>query len=283
MTTAVPTATLTDTRHSAPPSAEGTLVAASTLITSDIDKLDEDEAAALVKIVRYMTYENCDPSPLKTANKDRTLAIANPALDNPHLPQNGNFRDKTENQIQHTLACALIHHAAAWYHDHGCIGAMVHQLDAPTLMRMCYDEGAFSAWATERLAHETVCDRFPQPMLQGTPGQNQAARSIVYTILSKIPCLRYPLADAIVILFGSLFVIAANTNHHIAALPPSPADDVQACCAIEDVAIRALHFAGQIENDGSNICFTSRVESTLDFPKLLGTYKGYMDDQSKRI
>ena len=120
-------------------------------------------------------------------------------------------------------------------------------------------------------------------MLQGTPGQNQAARSIVYTIRSKIACLRCPLADAIAILFGSLFVTAANTNHHIAALAPSPADDVQACGAIEEVAVRALHFAGQIENDGSNIQFTSRLESTLDIPKLLGMYKGYMDDQSKRI
>ena len=120
-------------------------------------------------------------------------------------------------------------------------------------------------------------------MLQGTPGQNQAARSIVDTIRSKLPSLCCPLADAIITLFGSLFITVVNTNHHIAALAPSPVDNVQACCTIEDVAIRALHFAGQIENDGSNICFTSRVESTLDFPKLLGTYKGYMDDQSKRI
>ena len=120
-------------------------------------------------------------------------------------------------------------------------------------------------------------------MLQGTPGQNQAARSIVYTIRSKLPSLRCPLADAIITLFSSLFVTAANANHYIAALAPSPADDVQACCAIEDVANRALHFAGQIENDGSNIRFTSRVESTLDISKLLETYKGYMDGRSKRI
>ena len=86
MTTAAITATLTDTRPSAPPSAEGTLVAASTPITSDANKLDENEIAALVKVAHYTAYENCDPSPLKTANKDRTLAIANPALDNPHLP-----------------------------------------------------------------------------------------------------------------------------------------------------------------------------------------------------
>ena len=33
----------------------------------------------------------------------------------------------------------------------------------------------------------------------------------------------------------------------------------------------------------NHIRFTTRVESTLDVPKLLGTYKGYMDDHSKRI
>ena len=126
MTTAVPTATLTDTRPSVPPSAECTLVAASTLITSDADKLEENETAALVKVARYTAYESMDPSPLKTANKDRTLATANPVLDNPHLPQNRDFRGKIENQTQHTLACALIYHAAAWCHDHGCIDSMVH-------------------------------------------------------------------------------------------------------------------------------------------------------------
>ena len=146
-----------------------------------------------------------------------------------------------------------------------------------------YDEGAFSAWITERLEHEAVCDRSPQPMLQGTPGQNQAARSIVYTIRSKLSSLRCPLADATITLFGSLFITAANTAHHIAALAPSPADNVQVCCTLGDVAIRVLHFAGQIENGGSHIRFATRVESTLDVPKLFGTYRGYMDDQSKRI
>ena len=88
-------------------------------------------------------------------------------------------------------------------------------------------------------------------MLQSTPSQNQAARSTVYTIRSKYPSLRYPLADAIVDFFGSLFITAENTNHHNAALAPSPADNVQSCRSIEDLAIRALYFAGQIENDGT--------------------------------
>ena len=96
-----------------------------------------------MKVARYTAYENIDPSPLKTANKDRTLATANPALDNPLLPQNRDFRGKTENQTQHTLVCALIYHATAWYHDHGCIDSVVHQLDVPTLMRLCYDERGF--------------------------------------------------------------------------------------------------------------------------------------------
>ena len=113
--------TLAGTSTSAPPSAEGTLAAASTLTTSNADKLEESETAALMKVARYTAYENIDPSPLKTANKDRTLATANPALDNPLLPQNRDFRGKTENQTQHTLVCALIYHATAWYHDHGCI------------------------------------------------------------------------------------------------------------------------------------------------------------------
>ena len=105
---------------------------------------------------------------------------------------------------------------------------------------------------------------------------------MVYTIRCKIPT-RCPLADAIATLLNSLFVTAANTNHHFAALAPSPADDVQACGAMGELAGRALYYAGQIENDGSKIQFISRVESTLDVPKLLGTYKGYMDDESKRI
>ena len=186
VTTAALTATLTDTRPSAP-SAEGTLVAASTPITSDANTFDENEIAALVKVTHHTAYENCDPSPLKTANTDRTLAIANPALDNPHLPRNRDFRGKTENHTQHILANALIHHAITWYHDHGGIDAVVHQLDDATLTRLCYEEGAFSTWVTERLTHEAICDRFPQPMLQGVPGKNQAARSMVYTIRSKIP------------------------------------------------------------------------------------------------
>ena len=181
------------------------------------------------------------------------------------------------------LACALVYQAATWYHDHGGIDSVVYQLDVPTLTRLCYDEGAFDAWITGRLENEAIYDKFPLPMLQGTPSQNQAACSSVYTIRSKYPRLRYALADAVVNLFGSLFVTAENTNHHMAALAPSPADDVQSCCTIKELATRALYFAGQIENDGNCIRFTTRVESTLDVPKLLRTYKGYIDDHSKRI
>ena len=199
-------------------------------------------------------------------------------MDNPHLPKNREFGGKTINQTQHTLACALVYHAQVWYHDHVGIDSVVHQLDAPTLMRLCYDEGAFNAWISDRLENEAVCYKSPLPMLEGTPGRNQAARSTVYTIRGKIPNVRYPLADAIVILFGNLFVTAVDTDHHLAALAPSPLDDVQSCITIDDLTTRALYFAGQIENDGNYIRFTTRVESTLYVLKLLGMHRGYMDD-----
>ena len=135
----------TGTSPSAPPAAGGTQAAASNLIASDAGKPRESETAALVQVARYTAYESMDASPLKTANKDRTLATVNPALDDPHLPKNRDFSGKTETQTQHILACALIYHASAWYHDHGGIDPVVHQLDAPTLMKLCYDEGTFSA------------------------------------------------------------------------------------------------------------------------------------------
>ena len=130
-----------------------------------------------------------DASPLKTANKDRTLATETPALDNPHLPKNHDFGGKTEAQKKHMLGCAFVYHAAAWYHDHGGIDSVAHQLDAPTLMRLCYDEGGFNAWITGRLENEAIYEKSSLPMLQGTPGQNQAARSTIYTIRSKYPHL----------------------------------------------------------------------------------------------
>ena len=150
-------------------------------------------------------------------------------------------------------------------------------------MKLCYDEGAFDAWITEQLKVGAIYGKTPLPMLQGTPGQIQAAGSSVYTIQSKFPTIHYALTDTVITLMCGRFVAADKTDHYMAVLAPTPADDMLPCRTKEELVVRALHFAGQIENDGNFVRFTTSVDSTLDVPKLLGRYVGYMDNHSKRI
>ena len=119
------------------------------LTTGGTSKPGDMDPAALYQAAQHTRHESMEPSPLKTAGKDRALATAIPANDNPALSRDWTPTGKPANEVQHMLACALAKHAQTWHQDIVGIDSLVYHLSVSTLQKLCYEDGAFNAWINE--------------------------------------------------------------------------------------------------------------------------------------